>query len=84
MAWAKPQKFCGLWICGLTRDTTHSCYLGVGDLDGDGKLEFITAQKDGKLICYAADPRAEKCPMCPANEPFAKLTIPRGSAGPFP
>jgi len=59
-----------VWHYGLTRDTTHSCYPGVGDLDGDGKLEFITAQKDGKLICYAADPLAEKCPMCPANEPL--------------
>jgi outer membrane protein assembly factor BamB len=57
-----------IWHYGLTRDTTHASYPAVGDLDGDGKLEFITVQKDGKLICYGADAIAQKCPMCPANE----------------
>ena len=57
-----------VWHYGLTRDTTHSCYPGLGDLDGDGKLEFITGQKDGKLICYGADPLAEKCPTCSMDQ----------------
>ena len=57
-----------VWHYGLTRDTTHSSQPGLGDLDGDGKLEFITAQRDGKVICYGAEPLAQKCPMCPANE----------------
>ncbi len=56
-----------IWHYGLTRDTTHSSYPGLGDLSGDGKLEFLTAQKDGKLICYGADPLPDKCPMCPTN-----------------
>jgi hypothetical protein len=57
-----------VWHYGLTRDTTHSSQPGIGDLDSDGKMEFITAQRDGKLICYGAESVAQKCPMCPPNE----------------
>lgn len=56
-----------IWHYGLTRDTNHSSHPGVGDVDGNGQLDFVTTQKDGKLFCYGPDPLPEKCPMCATN-----------------
>jgi hypothetical protein len=53
---------------GLTRDTTQSSHPGIGDFTGDGKLEFLTAQRDGKLMCYGGEALEEKCPMCPKTQ----------------
>jgi hypothetical protein len=59
-----------IWHYGLSRDTTHSSYPALGDLDGDANLDFITAQRDGKLICYGAGSLPQKCPVCPPKEKF--------------
>ena len=56
------------WHYGLTRDTTHASKAGLADLDGDGRIEIVTVQKDGLLLAYDATPLAGKCPGCPADQ----------------
>ncbi|MSR83022.1 MAG: VCBS repeat-containing protein [Candidatus Latescibacteria bacterium] len=59
------------WHWGLTRDTTARNHAGLGDLDGDGKIEIVVSQADGLLTAYEAEPTAHKCPSCPAIAPEA-------------
>ena len=55
------------WHWGLTRDTTARNHAGLGDLDGDGKVEIVVSQADGLLTAYEAGPTTHKCPTCPAT-----------------
>lgn len=57
-----------MWHYGLTRDTTHASKAGLADLDGDGRIELVTTQKDGLLRCFDARPLHAKCPSCPADQ----------------
>jgi hypothetical protein len=56
------------WHYGLTRDTTHASKAGLADLDGDGKVEIVTTQKDGLLRAFDAAQLTEKCPRCPQDQ----------------
>jgi outer membrane protein assembly factor BamB len=56
------------WHYGLSRDTTPRNHGAVADLDGDGQAEIITAQADGLLRAFSAEPATEKCPLCPAAD----------------
>lgn len=60
------------WHWGLTRDTTARNHAGLGDLNGDGKIEIVVSQADGLLTAYEAEPAAGKCPTCPAAEPASE------------
>jgi len=60
------------WHWGLTRDTTARNHAGLGDLNGDGRIEIVVSQADGLLTAYEADPAAGKCPTCPATEPASE------------
>jgi outer membrane protein assembly factor BamB len=58
------------WHYGLTRDTTARSHAGIGDLDGDGKLEIVTSQADGLLRAFSAEAADAICPSClPGQEP---------------
>lgn len=61
-----------LWHWGLTRDTTARNHAGLGDLNGDGKIEIVVSQADGLLTAYEAEPADRKCPTCPATEPASE------------
>lgn len=53
------------WHWGLTRDTTARSHAGLGDLDGDGRIELVVSQADGLLTAYQPTPAAHPCPTCP-------------------
>ncbi len=59
------------WHWGLTRDTTARNHAGLGDLDGDGRIEIVVSQADGLLTAYEPEPTDHKCPSCPASAPEA-------------
>jgi hypothetical protein len=56
------------WHYGLTRDTTARSHAGIGDLDGDGRLEIVTSQADGLLRAFSAEASDATCPSCPAGQ----------------
>ncbi|HAB19528.1 MAG TPA: VCBS repeat-containing protein [Verrucomicrobiota bacterium] len=57
-----------VWHYGLSRDTTPRNHGGIADLDGDGQAEIVTAQADGLLRAFSAEPTLEKCAICPPVE----------------
>ena len=57
-----------VWHYGLSRDTTPRNHGAIADLDGDGEVEIITAQADGLLRAFSAEPSTVKCPICPAAD----------------
>lgn len=61
-----------VWHYGLTRDTTHSSKAGLADLDGNGTIEIVTAQRDGLLRAFDAGPLETKCPSCLSSQPLSE------------
>lgn len=57
------------WHDGLMRDTTATSHAGLGDLDGDGRIEIVVSQPDGLLTAYQPEPAAHPCPTCPEDIP---------------
>ncbi|MCC7265396.1 MAG: VCBS repeat-containing protein, partial [Candidatus Latescibacteria bacterium] len=53
------------WHWGLTRDTTARSHAGLGDLDGDGRIEIVVSQADGLLTAHHPEPATHPCPTCP-------------------
>ena len=53
------------WHWGLTRDTTARSHAGLGDLDGDGRIEPVVSQADGLLTAFQPGPTDHPCPSCP-------------------
>jgi hypothetical protein len=62
-----------VWHYGLTRDTTSASMAGLGDLNGDVKVEPVVAQPDGLLRCFDATGLDAKCPNCPPDKPLGEL-----------
>ncbi|MSU34816.1 MAG: hypothetical protein EXS36_06835 [Pedosphaera sp.] len=54
-----------VWHSGSSRDTTPRNHAAPADLDGDGRVEIVTAQADGVLRAFGAESVGEKCPICP-------------------
>jgi hypothetical protein len=59
----------------LPSDNMPMSHEAIADLDGDGKLEIITAYKDGLLRAFDAEPSNEHCPTCLANTPLTSETL---------
>jgi hypothetical protein len=62
-----------VWHYGTGRDDMGCVLDGLGDLDGDGKTEIVTARKDGLLTAFNWDATNDKCPRCPPEEPLTKI-----------
>jgi len=43
---------------------------GFADLDGDGKIEIVTAHRNGTLRAFNAEPSDHRCPTCLPDEPL--------------
>ncbi len=57
-----------IWHWGASRDTTPRNHASLADLDGNGSVEIVTAQADGTLTAFDAEPASKKCPICPSSD----------------
>lgn len=57
-----------LWHHGMTRDTAGTWGI-LADLDGDGLGEFVHAQPDGLIRCFAVSASRPRCATCPPETP---------------
>lgn len=62
-----------VWHYGAERDATQRNMAGLGDLDGDGKWEMVSARQDGLLTAFDWDATNEKCFRCPPDAPLDKI-----------
>ncbi len=62
-----------IWHYGTTRDGMGRTLAAIADMDGDGKMELVSARSDGLLSAFDAAPTNEKCPRCPKDVPLSKV-----------
>jgi outer membrane protein assembly factor BamB len=62
-----------IWHMGAQRDATQRNLVGLGDLDGDGKTELVSARQDGLLTAFDWDATNEKCFRCPPDAPLDRV-----------
>src|SRR5436190_20664004 len=62
-----------VWHYGTSRDETGKTLAAVADMDGDGKIELVSARGDGLLQAFDAQPSNEKCALCPKDAELTKL-----------
>jgi hypothetical protein len=62
-----------VWHDGTSRDEMGRNLAAIADMDGDGRMELVTARGDGLLLAFDAARADEKCSLCPKDAPLTKL-----------
>lgn len=62
-----------IWHYGAERDATQRNLAGIGDLDGDGKSEIVSARQDGLLTAFDWEATNQKCFRCPPDAPLDRV-----------